>query len=81
MFVDQKLTVRVPSKILQNAKRYAAAHNTTLTRLISAYLEADPDRTELLDAAPIVRQLTGSLSADISVEDYQSYLDEKYGSR
>ncbi len=33
-----KLTVRVQRYLLENAKRYARAHDTTLTELISAYL-------------------------------------------
>jgi len=37
-----KLTVRVPRDLLDNAKRYASAHNTTLTELISQYLRRFP---------------------------------------
>ena len=33
-----KLTVRVPRKLLEGAKQYAAENNTTLTRLVSEYL-------------------------------------------
>jgi hypothetical protein len=40
--METKLTVRVPQKLLKNAKRYAAAHHTTLTKLISAYLQRIP---------------------------------------
>jgi len=38
--------------MLKNAKRYAVEHNTTLTKLISAYLQRIPAKTELLDNAP-----------------------------
>jgi hypothetical protein len=77
--MDIKLTVRVPKKSLENAKRYAKAHHTTLTELVSAYLEHIPVETESLDSAPIVRRLTGLLSADVSVDDYKKHWDEKYG--
>jgi hypothetical protein len=77
--MDTKLTVRVPRKLLENAKVYANAHNTTLTRLISAYLERIPAELGSLEDAPVVRQLTGLLSPDVSVEDYRRHLDEKYG--
>jgi hypothetical protein len=79
--MDTKLTVRVPQKLIKNAKRYAAAHNTTLTELISAYLQRIPIETESLDNAPVVRRLTGLLSTEVSMEDYKKHLDEKYGKR
>jgi hypothetical protein len=77
--MDTKLTVRVPRKLLENAKRYASAHNTTLTKLVSAYLERIPTEAESLDNAPVVRGLTGILSTDVSVDDYKKHLEEKYG--
>lgn len=76
--MDTKLTVRVPRKLLENAKRYASAHNTTLTRLISEYLHRIPTEMETLDHAPIVRRLTGLLSSHVSTDDYKNHLDEKY---
>lgn len=74
-----KLTVRVPRDLLENAKRYASAHNTTLTELISQYLRRFPADVEALDDAPITRRLTGLLSPDLSVDDYKKHLEEKYG--
>jgi hypothetical protein len=79
--MDTKLTVRVPRNLLENAKRYAKAHDTTLTELISAYLERIPTDIEALDDAPVVRRLTGLLSSEVSVEDYKKHLDDKYGRR
>jgi len=78
--MDTKLTVRVPEQALAKAKRYAKDHNTTLTKLISTYLEQFPTGSaEILDRAPIVRRLTGLLSPEVSVEDYRQHLAEKYG--
>jgi len=77
--MDTKLTVRVPRNLLENVKRYAKAHNTTLTELISAYLKQIPVEGSGLDEAPIVRRLTGTLSQDVSIKDYKAHLDEKYG--
>ena len=79
--MDTKLTVRVPRHLLINAKRYAQAHQTTLTELISAYLQQFPSESEVLDHAPVVRRLTGLLSEDVSVDDYKKHLDDKYGGR
>ena len=79
--MDTRMTVRVPRKYLDNAKRYARAHNTTLTELVTAYLQHFPLETESFDQAPVVRQLTGILSKEVSLEDYRAHLDEKYGQR
>ncbi len=77
--MDTKLTVRVPRRLLENAKRYARENDTTLTGLISAYLQQIPQEGGGLEDAPIVRRLSGSISPNVSVEDYKKHLDEKYG--
>lgn len=75
---ETKLTVRVSRDLLEKAKRYAAQNHTTLTELIEAYLRRIPAQHSL-EHAPIVRRLSGALSADVSIQDYQKHLDEKYG--
>lgn len=72
-----KMTVQVPRDLLENAKRYAAQNNTTLTNLIEAYLRRIPVQ-QPLDHAPIVRRLTGILSSDVTIQDYKEHLEEKY---
>ena len=79
--MDTKLTVRVPRHLLANAKRYARLHNTTLTDLISSYLRRIPSESETFESSPLVRQLTGLISPDVTIEDYKNHLDEKYGGR
>ena len=79
--MDTKLTVRVPRHLLTNAKRYAQAHQTTLTELITAYLQHIPVESEVLDHAPVVRHLTVLLSPEVSKDDYKKHLEEKYGGR
>ena len=77
--METKLTVRVPRHLLANAKRYAQAHQTTLTELITTYLQRIPSESEVLNHAPVVRRLTGLLSSDVSIEDYKKHLEDKYG--
>jgi hypothetical protein len=77
--METKLTVRVPRRLLENAKRYARENNTTLTELISAYLKQIPSEPGDLEQAPLVRRLTGSLSRDVKLGDYKKHLEEKYG--
>lgn len=78
---ETKLTIRLPRKLLENAKRYARQHNTTLTQLINEYLYHIPVPISVLENAPIVRRLSGTLSKNISVADYKKHLEEKYGSK
>ena len=75
---ETKLTVRVPRKLLENAKRYASENNITLTDLIGAYLEKLPVK-QALENAPLVRNLSGSLSDRVSVDDYRAHLNQKHG--
>ncbi len=74
-----KLTIRVPRNLLQGAKRYASENDTTLTRLVSEYLRQLTAQSGPLTSAPIVQRLSGTLSRDVSLQDYGKYLEEKYG--
>ena len=78
---ETKLTIRLPRKLLENAKRYARQQNTTLTNLINEYLVQIPVPIKELDNAPIVRRISGTLSQDVSVEDYKQHLAGKYGTK
>jgi hypothetical protein len=74
-----KLTIRVSRDLIEGAKRYASENDTTLTRLISEYLRQLATQSDPLANAPIVQRLSGTLSQDVSVDDYRKYLEEKYG--
>lgn len=72
-----KLTVRVERDLLENAKRYAAENDTTLTGLIDAYLRKIPAEKSMANS-PIVRRLIGTLSPGVAIQDYKKHLEEKY---
>ncbi len=76
-----KLTIRIPRKVLERAKEYAREHQTSLTRLVSEYLQQLPVENDPLVDAPIVQRLSGLVSPDVSIEDHQQYLEEKYGNQ
>lgn len=75
---DTKLTVRVPRDLLENIKLFAAQNNTTLTKLIEAYLQRIPINSTLANA-PIVQRLSGVLSNNVTIQDYEHFIDNKYG--
>jgi hypothetical protein len=72
-----RLTVRVPSDVLEGAKRYARENRTTLTWLVTEYLRQLTAQRDPLANAPIVQRLSGTLSQDVSVPDYREYLKRK----
>jgi hypothetical protein len=74
-----KLTIRLPRDLLEGAKRYAREHNTSLTRLVSAYLRQLSTEDDPLADAPTVRRLSGILPQDASVQEYRTYLEQKHG--
>jgi hypothetical protein len=76
-----KLTIRLSQDLLEGAKRYARENNTSLTRLVSVYLRQLADQGDPLADAPIVQRLAGTLSEDLSIQDYREYLEKKYGSK
>jgi len=74
-----KMTVRVRKELLERAKLYAREHDTTLTRLIAAYLSQLEDDADPLAESPIVQRISGSLSPDLGRDDYRKHLEAKYG--
>ena len=74
-----KMTVRVPKELLEQEKQYAREHDTTITRLVTAFLDQITATDDPFVDAPIVKRLSGSLSANVSIDDYRRHLDEKYG--
>jgi len=71
-----KLTVRVPRELLENVKRYAAEHSTTLTDLIEVYFRR-LSSGQSIENAPIVSRLSGTLAMDVSIQDHKKHLEDK----
>lgn len=73
-----KLTVRIESQALAEAKRYAASNQTNLSRLISEFFRLLGRRGPEPEA-PILRKLSGVLPTSASGEEHHEYLVNKYG--
>ena len=80
--MDTKLTLKLNSEIIKQAKLYAKRTNTSLSKLIENYLSAitseEPVKREI---NPIVESLTGLITLDDKDEykkDYTNYLIKKY---
>lgn len=74
-----KVTIRIPAAVLERARAYAASKQTSISRLVTNYLSQLPPEVSYIEDAPIVRSLVGTLSPDVTIDDYHRHLDEKYG--
>ena len=76
----ESLNLSVDRASVERARRYAELHGTSISRLVDEFLGSlplEPPRREQLP--PIVRRLLGAAKgADVGVEDYHRYLEEKY---
>ena len=77
---ETKLTIRIDRATLENAKRYAKAHGTSLTRLVASHLArlGAADEEGATGEAPVTRRLSGVLSPDASLQDYRDHLEHKH---
>ena len=72
------MTIRVSEDVLDGAKRYAREHGTTLTRLVTVYLERLGRETDPLASAPITRGLAGLLPSSVERSEFRDHLEEKH---
>lgn len=80
--MDTKLTLKLDSHIIEEAKHYAKESNTSLSKLIENYLSAiTSDRPKKRKVNPIIESLTGIITLDEKKdyrESYTKYLIKKY---
>lgn len=72
-----KLTLSVDPAVVRRAKKYAAARGTSVSRLVTTYLQAvsQPEPSEA--EPPVLRRLRGSFKG-VDLEVYEDYLAKKY---
>ncbi len=74
-----KLTLSVDAAVVERAKRYAEANETSVSRLVETMLDliATPASVSGRAPAPVLARLRGSLKRG-SVRDYRRHLEQKY---
>jgi len=73
----KKLTLSVDEDVIEKARRYSDAHGTSISRLVTTYLD-QLDAPSDEPRSPWVERLSGILPSDVSVEDYRRRLQRKY---
>jgi hypothetical protein len=81
--MDNKLTLKLDNQIIERAKIYARKKNTSLSKLIEAYLQflTTTIKSDLNETTPLVKSLSGVLSTSKVVEtkdSYKKYIGKKY---
>ena len=78
--MNNKLTLLLDEAAIEKGKRYAALHNTSLSRLVQDYFLL-LDENSIVETIPLsskLRSMIGIGAGDCSEEDYYSHLEEKY---
>ena len=80
--METKLTLRLKKKVIDQAKKYANDHETSLSKLIENYLSAITNESRSIEKiSPLVQSLSGVIQLS-ETEDpkrtYQEHLKEKY---
>ncbi|MBR9861506.1 hypothetical protein GYB22_12340 [bacterium] len=81
--MDTKLTLKLNQSVIENAKKYAAEKNISLSRLIEAYLKAltSSEKNAEFEISPFVKSIaTGkSVPSEINAKkEYSDHLMDKY---
>ena len=79
--MNAKLTLQLNKEIIEHAKAYAKAQNTSLSKLIESILSDLIREEEKIEISPLVKSLSGviDLPADYDHKsDYAAYLTDKY---
>ncbi len=73
----QKLTLSVDEGVVRNAKRYAAAQGTSISRLVEHYLDVLTQPFDMAEAPPVLRMLRGA-ARGTPADAHRKHLIRKY---
>ena len=79
--MDTKLTLKLDSSIIEQAKNYAKKKNTSLSKLIESYLGLLVDPKDTQEVTPLVKSLSGVVNMPKNFDykkDYKKHLLNKY---
>lgn len=83
--MDSKLTLKLNRQIIEDAKKYAAEHKRSLSRIIEAYLKTltsqEMKETDDIEISPFVKSLKSGVQvpADLDYKaEFTNHLKEKH---
>ena len=72
----KKLTLSVDGAVIARAKRFSRRNQTTVSKLVSAFLGSLEDDGEA--STPVVRRLRGVLPSSVTRDEYRNHLEHKH---
>jgi replicative DNA helicase len=83
--MDSKLTLKLNSQIIENAKKYAAEHKRSLSRIIETYLKtltsSETEEGDEIEISPFVKSLKTGVQVPPDLDyksDYLNHLNKKH---
>ncbi len=73
--MDTKLTLKLDSFVIEQAKTYAKKKNTSLSQLIESYLGLLIEPKDNNDVTPLVKSLSGIINLPTNFDTKKSYKD------
>ena len=78
--MDSKLTLKLESSIIAEAKKYAKKHHTSISKMVENYLLSVTQNPTKQELTPLVKSLSGVIEAPKENDKlgYTTFLDKKY---
>ena len=78
--MQTKLTLRIDDRLIEKSKRWAKAHDQSLSELVARFFASLVDEESGVTAdTPMLRRCRGILPSDaLDDADYVGYLERKY---
>lgn len=79
--MDSKLTLKLDTSVIEQAKNYAKNKNTSLSKLIESYLGKLADTNDLSEVTPLVKSLSGVIDLPKNFnhkKEYKKHIVHKY---
>jgi hypothetical protein len=80
--MDTKLTLKLNSSVIENAKSYAKKKNTSLSQLVESYLNLlTANKEDNSEITPFVKSLSGAVTLPKGYNEkteYKAHLSKKY---
>ena len=80
--MDAKLSLKLKKNVIDQAKKYASDHETSLSRIIENYLAAiTAESKETEEISPLVKSISGVINIAPGFnhkESFHKHLNEKY---
>ena len=77
--MQTKLTLRLDSKLIEQAKEHAKQQGKSLSSVVADYFRVFTQNSNTQETAPVTRSLIGILeSSQLDTGDYKKHLEEKF---